>query len=189
MPEFEQKLAALVESHEGRLRSMYPDSAGNVTVGVGHLLANVAVASDLPFYHVAPGQPHDRTRATRQQICAGWAFVKNNHKLYPALELSDEDIDKLRDADLASASTVVRHFFPAAIPDPVAVALGDMAFNLGSFHKFPKLVAAVERSDWQQAASECERRGISHRRNEDTRQLFLIAMEGSPESEPGALAT
>ena len=43
--------------------------------------------------------------------------------------------------------------------------LFDMGYNLGSFKKFPKMKAAIERGDWKEAAKESHRRGISEERN------------------------
>ena len=170
----QRKLAELIEQHEGRVRYMYPDSLGNVTVGVGHLLATVGAAAQLPFYS-ADGQK----RAGLGAICSAFASVRNQHKPYHALILFDEDIDKLLDADMGEAIASLKRTFPEnyhALPDTVTVALADIAYNCGTLHAFPKLIAAVREGNWQLAAEECRRRNIGETRNEDTRQMFLAAL-------------
>lgn len=176
-PESRKKLEKLLEIHEGRVRTMYPDSDGNVTVAVGHLLPNAAAASRLPFLLLGlPGQA--KASATAEHIEMAWNYTRDNRRPYRGLELSDADIDKLRDEDIDEAIAVLgRTFDLNSIPESAQIGLGDMAFNLGSFHKFPKLVEAVKAGDWKTAADECQRRGISDSRNEDTRRLLLAAVE------------
>ena len=172
------KILALIEAHEGRCPTMYPDSKGNVTVGVGHLLEFLQSAVELPFFIRAAGAPAtNKTRATTQQICAGWASVKHNRQPYPLLSLSDLDIDALLDADLTKFEPVMKQTFDVDdLPEPVELALWDMAFNLGSFHAFPNLVAAVRVGDWHRAAEECVRKDIGAERNAETQALFRQAL-------------
>jgi GH24 family phage-related lysozyme (muramidase) len=169
---FLNKLLPLLEGHEGRSRFMYPDSKRNVTVALGHLLSNVQSALLLPFYVV-----ETRTPATKSQIAAGWAFVRAHNKPYPALEMDDAAIDALAETDLTGFEPTMQHTFGSAdLPEPAELALWDMVFNLGSFHEFPELVAAVHAGDWNRAADECVRRDVSATRNTDTQALFREAL-------------
>jgi GH24 family phage-related lysozyme (muramidase) len=169
-PEVQKRVLALLELHEGRSPYMYPDSKGNSTVGVGHLLPNVQSALLLPFR--LAGAPS--TRASLAQVSAGWASVRSFRKPYHALELDEPSIDDLVISDLKQFEPVMATF-PQELPEAVETALWDMVFNLGSFHKFPLLVEAVHAGDWGRAAEECTRKDVGTERNADTRALFLAA--------------
>ncbi|TMP30650.1 hypothetical protein CWC00_15805 [Pseudoalteromonas rubra] len=64
------------------------------------------------------------------------------------------------------------------LPENARLALLDLAYNLGTTNlssRWPKLLAALKREDWQQAANECARKHVSKARNQATRQLFMQA--------------
>ena len=96
-----------------------------------------------------------------------------------------ERLDSARHREILAAdvkSTLLRlgSVFPEwnTYPEPVQVALVDMAFNLGVpglVKKFPSFVAAVKSRDWAGASRECRRRGISEARNAETERLFAEA--------------
>ena len=93
------------------------------------------------------------------------------------LYLANADIDVLFAARLAKfVSEVEVEVVPLdGYPDPAALALADMAFNLGTaglLRKFPKFVNAFRAKDWHVCAQECERHGIQQSRNEWTRAVF-----------------
>jgi GH24 family phage-related lysozyme (muramidase) len=185
------KLVPLISAHEGRSRHMYPDTRGNVTVGVGHLLPSVAAAVALPFYIVPPVL--ERVRATAQQISAAYAYVKATRQPYLSLVLDDADIDQLLADDIARFEPVVRQAFPEFdnLPAPVQIAIYDMVFNLGSLRAFPKFVAAVNARDWNLAAEECLRRDVGQKRNHDTADLFeqVLIAERRAKSDKSAVLT
>jgi hypothetical protein len=60
------------------------------------------------------------------------------------------------------------------------VALYDIAFNCGSFKKWPHLTTAVRAQDWKTAAKECIRPAVGTRRNQDTASQFLSTDEHLP---------
>jgi GH24 family phage-related lysozyme (muramidase) len=167
-PEVQKRVLALLERHEGRSPHMYPDSKGNVTVGVGHLLPNVQSALLLPF------KLADGTRASLAQVSAGWASMRSFGKACHAVELDEPAIDDLLLSDLKQFEPAMAKF-PQGLPETIETALWDMVFNLGSFHKFPLLVGAVHAGDWDRAAEESTRKDVGAERNADTRALFLAA--------------
>ena len=117
---------------------------------------------------------------------AEWAALMAKPKACPASfyqavtkgRLSDDAIYALFDADVAakiSQLTAVIYGYEN-LPDGPQAALLDMAFNLGVgglTKGYPKLMAAVKAGDWQTAAAECHRNGISADRNQQTANLFL----------------
>ena len=172
-PEFEQKLFPLLAEHEGRVRWMYPDTKGNVTVGVGHLLASPVEAAKLPF--LVAGR-----RATYQEILGGWLFVRRTHQAYTPLTLADASIDLLLRKDVERFEPIVQKTFDIPLPETALLAIWDMVFNLGSFGKFPKFVAAVRAGDWETAAAESKRRDIGVGRNKDTADALLALVADRP---------
>ena len=62
-----------------------------------------------------------------------------------------------------------------ALPDPLKMALLDMAFNLGLkglLDGYPRMLAAVQAGDGATAAAECHRNGIGDERNTWTAAQF-----------------
>ena len=168
-PEFTDKLIAMLSAHEGRKAWMYSDTAGNVTVGVGHLIPNQDAATLLGFTD-ASGNP-----ALEDDVINGWNYVKVSHQGYAALTLPDVAIDNLLMGDVAHFYPVLIQTFPDFMdyPEPAQLGLYDMVFNLGSFAKFPRFTAAVLSQNWTLAAAECQREGIGAARNQDTKEQFL----------------
>lgn len=160
---------------------MYLDSAGNVTVGVGLMLPNAAAASALAF--TAAGAP-----ATPGQIAADFARVAalapdKLPAFYQAAsspQLPQEIIDAKLSAMLTGFEATIRAGILGydALPDPVKMALLDMAYNLGPaglLKGYPRMLQAVESANWAQAAAQCFRNGIGAARNTWTQQQFLSA--------------
>ena len=164
--EFTAKLISLLSQHEGRKPFMYADSAGYVTVGVGHLLAKPENALGLGFID------ENELVASDSQVTNAWNYVKASKSYYRGLTLPSDKIDNLLMEDVSRFYPVLIQTFPAfdSYPEPAQLALYDMVFNLGSFVKFPRFRAAVQAQNWEQAAAECHREGISDSRNNDTRQ-------------------
>ena len=167
--ETKQKLIVMLSAHEGRKAWMYPDTANNVTVGVGHLLATAGAALQLGFSD-ARGEA-----AMEDDVTNGWNYVKTSNQEYKLLTLTDSQIDNLLMGDVACFYHVLIQTFPAfeTYPEPAQLALYDMVFNLGSFRAFPRFGAAVLNRNWASAAAECQREGIGAARNQDTKNQFL----------------
>ena len=182
MADYLELSLAKLEEFEGAIPWMYRDTAGHVTVGVGLMLPDAGAAGRLPFeLEGVPAEP--------AAIAAEFARVDALPVGRPALFYRGKGKPEL--APAASTDllrTVVQGFegklreaLPGydALPDPVKMALLDMAYNLGLdglLKGFPRLMRAVESGDWTQAASCCERRGPGAARNQWTRQMFLSSV-------------
>ena len=168
---------------------MYRDTVGRVTVGVGLMLPDAAAAEALPF--VAGGQA-----ATREEVAAEFARVMAMaegkaaafYRHTDSLVLGQETIDAKLRGVLEGFEEHLRARMSGydGFPDGVKMALLDMAYNLGPvglFAEYPRLVAAVEKGAWAQAAAECMRHGPSEARNAWTREEFLSAVVGTIKAE------
>ncbi len=179
MPSYLESSLAKLEEFEGSIPWMYRDTEGNVTVGIGLLLATPAAALRLPFQLAS-------VPATPEAIQAEYARVDALPMGRPALfyrgkdkpELAKSEIDSLLLAVLLGFEGDLRAAIPTydALPDTVKMALLDMAYNLGPaglLHGYPRLLKAVAAGDWATAAANCERRGPGAARNAWTREQFL----------------
>jgi GH24 family phage-related lysozyme (muramidase) len=184
----DQSLAKL-EWFEGSIPWMYLDTRGNVTVGVGLMLPDVAAAQKLPF--VMDTQP-----ATEGEITAEFARVAAMPMGRPALfyrhdnapELPRTEIDSLLRTVLLGFETELRVALPGydGFADSVKLALLDMAYNLGPaslLHGYPNLIRAVNAGNWAQAAAQCFRHGPGAARNQWTQQMFLQNVVGAIKAE------
>jgi GH24 family phage-related lysozyme (muramidase) len=121
--DYDQLKKDIIED-EGYVRTPYPDTKGILTGGVGHnLVAHHADPSDI----------------------ATWK----------ANGIPDVVIDKWYQDDVFDAIEVVKAIFGdvEALPDPVARALVDMAFDvMWELRDWHHLKAAVSSADWQGAA-------------------------------------
>lgn len=157
---------------EGRVPWMYPDSEGNVTIGVGHLIPNAESGTGLPLM-----ARKAKRAATPDEIRAAWTYVRTNRQPYRDVYLEEPAIDKLLEQDCARCQYPLRRAFGTALdlPRPAVIALWDMAFNLGSFGAFPRLRMAIAIGDFEMASQECVRRSIGKIRNDMTREMLLDA--------------
>jgi GH24 family phage-related lysozyme (muramidase) len=169
------QVIARLEQFEGRIPYMYLCTGGEVTVGIGHAIACAADAVQLPW------------AAGANNAQDGWAAVKAATLGLVALgyaglttcRLSDDAIDQLAADDIQRFTSLLEANFPQwnSYPEPVQEALFDMGYNLGivGLNKFHMMLAAVNAGDWQTAAQQCHRIGISDTRNQATAALFLQA--------------
>jgi GH24 family phage-related lysozyme (muramidase) len=175
---FDLTIAKLKE-FEGCVPWMYRDTAGKVTVGVGLMLPNEAAACALPFL-MAAGP------ANLEQIAAEFARVDalapGKPPAFYKAETSPELPQKFIDAKLSSVLTEIEATLHEKLPnydklpDGVKMALLDMAYNLGPaglLTGYPRMMDAIEKGAWSQAAAESAREGISAARNAWARQQFL----------------
>ncbi|ORM71258.1 hypothetical protein HA51_04140 [Pantoea rwandensis] len=171
-----------LKAHEGFKNAMYKDQNGNVTVGIGHLLANAAMAASLPFTttHVTHGHGDDQSTevaASKGDITNAYNNYKNSTTTTsPAgLHLSNDAVIGQCISDVQNTETGLRSLYSGydSFSDSRKTALVDMAFNLGIDklrNGFPNFNAAVNRGDWETAASESHR-DLNQRgdqRNRDT---------------------
>lgn len=146
---------------EGSVLHLYADVKGLVTIGVGNLVDPVAAAVHLPL------RRPDGTMATRDEIVADWARVKNDphaatrgHR-YAAtittLRLTHEDVGKLVMGKLdANDGALLRRFpdWESWLAD-AQLATHSMAWACGAAFRFPRLDDALRRKDYFIAAAEC----------------------------------
>ena len=184
-----QILREALEKYEGKIEHMYLDTKGYVTVGVGHLLKDVAAAQALNFIHQSGGQ-----EATAEEVNTDYDTVKkqpkglfaSSYKQYTKLALSSADIDALTDGHISSFEKELTIIYGeeefTAFPSEVRLALFDMIFNLGMpklRDGFPTLNKLVKAKDWAAAAGESSRRGIADDRNQYVKDLFLSAAKAN----------
>jgi len=173
---------------------MYLDTAANVTVGVGNLLANVAAAQALAFVVRPTGSsPGEATPATASQIAIDFNTVaaqpkgKNfrDYEPFTALILPESVIQALLLNRVRDFSAQLSAAFPdyGEFPAEVCAALFDMTFNLGLgglLTRFPRFTQAVRNRDWATAARQCARAGIPSSRNAWTVAQFQCAAARFP---------
>lgn len=169
-----------LKNHEGFKNEMYRDTKGNVTVGIGHMLPNVAAALAMPFtrtHHLVHGHgdSNDVERvATHDEITSAFNNAKAPGVYNPSqVHLSDQAVVSDCVALVERDRVTLRSMYPDFdhFPNSVKTAAHDMIFNLGEGNlksKFPRFNEAMRRQDWATAAVESHRTGISDARNKDT---------------------
>jgi GH24 family phage-related lysozyme (muramidase) len=173
-------LRTKMEKYEGKINYMYLDSKGYVTVGVGHLLKDLASAQKLSF------KKSNNMLASKDEIKADYEAVKKQpknrlasfYKKHVKLKLSDLDINTLTNKHIDNFESELKRIFPqfSTYPSEVRLALFDIIFNVGMTdlnNKWPGLKKAVKAKDWFEAAKESNRKApISTERNKYVKDLF-----------------
>jgi GH24 family phage-related lysozyme (muramidase) len=174
-------IKAQLLANEGRVPYLYRCTGGKVTIGVGHACESAFEACELALV-TAGGSP-----ASAEQINAAYAAVASaplglrasEYRSCSDLNLPDTAIDQLWDDDILAFTKAIRKNLANfdIYPDPAQEALFDMAYNLGvgGLLKYHNLLAACDAKDWDCAAKESHRLGISEERNRATAELFLKA--------------
>ena len=176
-----------MEKFEGKVNHLYLDSKGLVTVGVGHLISNLADAQKLAFKS-AKGLP-----ASAAEIKIDCDSVKKQpanrvalfYKKYTTLTLPNTEIDKLTNKHIDSFEDELKQIYRdfSTFPPETKMALFDLIFNVGATNlrnKWPNFNAAINAKDWQQAANN-SKRGIpvSDERNRYVKELLEKAARNS----------
>lgn len=174
-----------IKVSEGSIPHMYLDTVGEVTVGVGNMLPNVASAQKLAFV-----ERKTQKAATQDQIKVEFESVSKLTKGLRAgayekdttLELPQSVIDTLLEQRIDGFKKELKLRFPNfdTYPMTVQFALLDMAFNLGTtglVTKFPSFKKAIEAKDWATAAKECNRPQVSLSRNATVKKWLEDAVE------------
>lgn len=184
-----------LEKYEGTIGHMYLDTAGNVTTGIGHLLASSADAKKLLF-HTAIG-----TRASPREVEAeyenirklpyGYAYPASSYAKHAKLRIRQTDIDALTNRHISSFESELRLLYPGfnLYPTTVRLALFDMIFNLGMTKlraRFLKFNAAIAARNWAVAAQESNRPHIQALRNRYVRELLEQAARAESHATAGA---
>jgi lysozyme len=123
----------LIEKHEGRRHSVYKDTLGILTIGVGWNLED----SDSDI------------------ICSHFGLSLDDLRS-GAVALTDAQIDEVKSYQINEVILTARRIFPNfdSMPDTVQAVVCDMLFNLGEtrFSKFVSTIAVLKLGDWKQAA-------------------------------------
>lgn len=171
--------------HEGDVPWLYCDSRGNVTVGIGHLVATSSDAAALPM--VRP----DGTAASDLEKSDAWHAVKaayddeepeaaGHYRTLSTIRLPVDVAESLACELLASTFLPgVAKLCPGVegFPLPARRALVDLAYNLGvgGLARFPAMLAACNAGNWLAASEQCHRLGVNQARNDWTAQCFRDA--------------
>ena len=183
-----------LKEFEGAIPYMYLDTGGNVTVGVGNLVASAtdATAAWLRFQARRPQRQTagDRTRARNRYRDSGRTSRQSSNKQategriasyyrqFTKLDLPDAIITSLLSGRVTEFKAKLVAAFPDfdTYPDGVCAGLFDMGFNLGVAgltSKFPTFCKAVKDKDWATAAKECHRAApVNDDRNDWTKAQF-----------------
>lgn len=176
-------LPKLRDEFEGAIPYMYLDTGGNVTVGVGNLVASADAAKQLGFVSRAdPGAgaaaptaiQSDFDNVNRQTPGKSAGYYKQ----FTRLDLPDAIISSLLSARVTQFTAQLTAAFPdfESYPDEACAAIFDMGFNLGVSgltSKFPTFCKAVRARDWATAALQCHRAPpVNDHRNNWTRARF-----------------
>jgi GH24 family phage-related lysozyme (muramidase) len=124
----------LITRHEGTRLSVYKDSKGNLTIGIGFNL--------------------DSGDAAR--IC-GMFGINYNAVSSGAVSLTQEQVDDIFEYQLNMVIGQAIQTFPnfATMPDNVQAVICDQIFNMGlpKFKGFVNEIAALKSGNWQAAAA------------------------------------
>lgn len=160
------KFRAHVGFFEGVIQYMYLDVGGNVTVGLGHLLASADKAKGLPFL-----DRNTKVISHKKHVENAFNLVKNSgfagapaskFKNLTHMDLSRTAIEQLFDADVDEFVKQLGFFFKGyeTYPAKVQLAMLDMAYTMGTknfFDIFKKFRAALALRNWIRLADESER--------------------------------
>jgi len=128
-------LRTKMEKYEGNISHMYLDSKGFVTVGVEHLLKDLASAQKLSF------KKSNNMPASKDEIKADYEAVKKQpknrlasfYKKQVKLNLLDLDINTLTNNHIDGFESELKRMFSgfSTYPSEVRLALFDIIFNVG----------------------------------------------------------
>jgi GH24 family phage-related lysozyme (muramidase) len=148
---------------EGEVNHFYADVKGLITIGVGNLVDPVAAAVHLPM------RRQDGTLASRDEIIADWARVKNDpdtarlgHRRaaqLTRLHIDRADLEALVETKLRSNDAILANRFKQweEWPADAQLATHSMAWACGPYfpRSWPLLSAALDAQDWQAASNNC----------------------------------
>ncbi|EBL5760677.1 hypothetical protein S520_22595 [Salmonella enterica subsp. enterica serovar Newport] len=164
-----------LKKHEGFKNVMYKDSEGNITIGIGHLLATPEMAAALPFsrtqtYHGHGDEMEREVSVSSGNVISAFNSFKVNSRNVPDMHISNDTVIGQCIKDVQSTEVGLRGLYPGydGFSNSRKTALVDMGFNIGIpklTTVFPNFNAAVNRGDWATAAIESHRTGLDDSRN------------------------
>lgn len=187
-----QEVAQNIEKYEGRIPHLYLDTEGNVTVGVGHLIPDIASMDEVPLYRkdeLVPANSFEKQE--EYKAIKGQPFGRD----YPAryyqakavMFMRDDDISAQRDQHIQTFYWELKRHYTTAngfsselddMPEEVQLALFDMVFNLGITklrNQYIRFNDALKAERWKDAAAQSNRLGIQPGRNQYVRTLLMTA--------------
>ncbi|MCG7536125.1 hypothetical protein [Pseudoalteromonas sp. OOF1S-7] len=175
---------------EGVIDHLYLDTRGNPTIGVGFHVASQDAFTRLSLRNKHTNRPASRAQK-RQEYSAFTRLPAGKTARWYAqhctLHLPHSESMRLLELQIGTFELELTRLISPEngytrayqqLPDSVRLAMLDLAYNLGTTNlssRWPRLLTALKREDWQQAAHECARKHVSKARNQATRQLFMQA--------------
>jgi GH24 family phage-related lysozyme (muramidase) len=175
-----QTVLERLKNFEGHVTYMYRCTGGAVTTGVGHALLTVADATSLHWeISGLPAAPTEIVEDFNKVAAAPKGLPAAHYEPLSGCRLPENYLVTVAAADIERFERELKEKFPEwpSYPELVQEGLFDMAFNLGvaGLQKFPRFLAAVESRNWEDAAAECHRLGVSEARNQEIASLFRQA--------------
>lgn len=168
--------------HEGPVYSLYSDSIGKVTWGIGELCDPVERAYGKPL------RKQDGTIASKAEIEADFASIKANlkeamakgHKYaytITALRSNKQDIIESLQKRLAQNDVALTNRFPEfqEWPADAQLAIHSLSWAAGTGFMFPKLETYLKAQDFLSASKEVVLKGGYEKRNADNVALLESA--------------
>ena len=200
--DYRAEFAEHAKSVEQFVGHMYLDKKGNVTVGYGHLLADLGMLEDinsrfeLSDMAIATGVDLDRAIIEDFERLKAQAPGNRSARAYEAETTARMDPAAgwpLLQDDIDIAIRIAKDMFLAFDTFPNGAKLGvlEMVFNLGpgglegtdEDPKFPNFRRAVRDRDWRTAACEAHRLIVSESRNRKVFEWFnMYAVREEPYS-------
>lgn len=184
-----------IEKYEGRISHLYLDTAGKVTVGIGHMVPNKIGMSSVTMYKVGTNkvlvpasaiEKHAEYDAIKK-LPFGRSHGAASFKKHTTLIMKDGDINLQRDKHIQSFYKELTAYYTTAngyakafdsMPVEVQKALFDMVFNLGITKlksQYIKFNGFIKSEKWDEAAKQSNRVGISPLRNKYVFDLLKAA--------------
>ncbi len=197
-PSLMTKIRNDLDRWETTILWMYLDSEGYVTVGCGTMLPDTASAKTIKFFHEKTLLPATVTEIeaawkklhlganTQKAAAPKKKFSALHYKNETDLRITIRTSSTLRDSHVEADYRQLKQIYPNfdLFPENAKLALFDMVYNLGpgkgktrhhrstGLRHYNLLNAAINKEDWESAATHCARRGIPIERNRMTAALF-----------------
>jgi GH24 family phage-related lysozyme (muramidase) len=174
---------------EGFAQHMYLDQKGNVTVGIGLLLATAQKAMTLPFVKkplMKPAHPKHIENAYNKVKAAKPTGVASDFKHLTSLIISEADAILLTLDFIDKIIVEIRVVFPDFDTYPVNAKKGilDMFYTIGTpniISGWPLFRGAVKRRDWKEAVVQEKDRGVGPKRHKIVNVWFTDAANEASE--------
>lgn len=171
------------------MSTLYRDTVGYATCGIGHLVYDPEDSQKLPWRH------RDLSLATPAEAMADFHRVMAMPKgLTSEAYATEKSLHLLPDDQVALAQRrldteflpAIRKLMPGfdGFPAGPRSALVDMAWNLGvgGLGLFHRMIESCNRRDWAEAAAQSHRRSCRPERNAWTEGRFLSDVGGEYQS-------